>query len=113
MNALKKSFSGLLQLNETENKIRHHPDRPLPNSQVELELKLRNRTVYVKGFPTTTDVTLDKLLHFFEKYSSTDNKQMKKQFKTKDFYGSVVVVSPNEEKAREFVENLNMMMDQF
>jgi len=105
MNALKKSFSGLLQLNETENKIRRHPDRLLPNSQAELELILRNRTVYVKGFPQTSDVTLDKLLQFFEKYGSTDNIQMKKQFKTKDFNGSVFVVFPSQEKAREFVEN--------
>ncbi len=105
MNALKKSFSGLLQLNETENKIRRHPDRLLPNSQAELELTLRNRTVYVKGFPQTSDVTLDKLLQFFEKYGSTDNIQMKKQFKTKDFNGSVFVVFPSQEKAREFVEN--------
>ncbi len=66
-NALKNSVSGLLQINETENKIRRHPDRPVPNSQAELELALRNRTVYVKGFPKTTDVTIDKLLTFFER----------------------------------------------
>jgi lupus La protein len=67
MNALKNSVSGLLELNETENKIRRHPKLPLPNSQAELELALRNRTVYVKGFPKTDDVNIDKLLIFFEK----------------------------------------------
>ena len=66
-NALKNSVSGLLQINETDNKIRRHPNRPLPNSQAELELALRNRTVYVKGFPKSADVTIDKLLTFFEK----------------------------------------------
>ncbi|CAF3614935.1 unnamed protein product [Rotaria sp. Silwood1] len=65
MNALKNSFSGLLQLNEIENKIRRHPNRSLPNSQAELELALKNRTIYVKGFPQTDDVTLDKLFNFF------------------------------------------------
>jgi lupus La protein len=105
MNALKKSLSGLLELNETEHKIRRHPNRQLPNSQAELELSLRNRTVYVKGFPTTEDVTLDKLLQFFEKYGSTDNIQMRKQFKSKDFNGSVFVVFPTDEKTREFIEN--------
>ncbi|CAF1447226.1 unnamed protein product [Adineta steineri] len=104
MNSLKKSLSGLLQLDDIENKIRRHPDRPLPKSQAELELTLQNRTVYVQGFPKTADVTLDKLLHFFEKYGSTDNIQMKKQFKTKDFNGSAYVVFPSEEKAREFLE---------
>jgi len=105
MNALKKCSSGLLQLNETENKIRRHPDRLLPNSQVELELTFQKRTVFVKGFPKTDDITLDKLLEFFDKYGSTDNIHMKKQFKTKDFSGSVFVVFPSEEKAREFVGN--------
>lgn len=103
INALKKSLSGLLQLHEDEPKIRRHPDRPLPRSQGELESALRNRTVYVQGLSQATGVTLDKLLHFFEKYGSTDNIQMRKQPKTKDFAGSVFVVFPNEEKAREFV----------
>jgi lupus La protein len=67
INALKSSVSGLLQIDESENKIRRHPDRPIPNSHAELELALRNRTVYVKGFPKTDDVTIDKLLTFFEK----------------------------------------------
>jgi len=67
IDALKNSVSGLLQINETENKIRRHPERPLPNSQAELELSLRNRTVYVKGFPKTDDINIDKLLQFFEK----------------------------------------------
>lgn len=105
INALKKSSSGLLELNEMDNKIRRNPDRPLPNSQAELELTLKNRTAFVKGFPKTENVTLDKLLLFFEKYGSTDNIQMKKQFKTKDFNGSVFVVFPTEDKARQFVEN--------
>ncbi|UJR13382.1 hypothetical protein I4U23_000398 [Adineta vaga] len=105
MNALKNSVSGLLQLDESENKIRRHPDRPIPNSQAELELALRDRTVCVEGFPPTDDVTLDKLLQFFEKYGSTDNIQMKKKYKSKDFSGSVFAVFPNEKKAREFVEN--------
>ena len=67
IDALKTSFSGLLQIDEAENKIRRNPNRPVPNSQAELELGLRNRTVYVKGFPKTDDVTIDKLLTFFEK----------------------------------------------
>jgi lupus La protein len=67
IDALKNSFSGLLQIDEGENKIRRDPTRPVPNSQAELELALRNRTVYVKGFPKTDDVTIDKLLTFFEK----------------------------------------------
>jgi len=106
INALKNSVSGLLQIDENENKIRRHPDRPLPISQAELELSLRNRTVYVKGFPKTTDVSMDKLLVFFEKFGSIESVQMKKQFKSKDFNGAAFVVFTNEEKAREFVEKI-------
>ena len=65
--ALKNSVSGLLQIDEAENKIRRHPERPVPGSQAELELASRSRTVYVKGFPKTEDITIDKLLVFFEK----------------------------------------------
>lgn len=67
INALKMSSSGLMEINEAENKIRRHPERSLPNSQAELELALRNRTVYVKGFPKTVDLTIDQLISFFEK----------------------------------------------
>ncbi|CAF0776413.1 unnamed protein product [Rotaria sp. Silwood1] len=104
INALKKSISGLLQIDEPQNRIRRHPERTLPNSQAELELRLRNRTVYVKGFPKTDDVTIDQLLNFFEKFGSIESVQMKKQFKSKDFNGAAFVVFSSDEKAREFVE---------
>ncbi|CAF0734195.1 unnamed protein product [Rotaria sordida] len=104
INALKKSISGLIQIDEAENKIRRRPERPLPNSQAELELMLRNRTVYVKGFPKTADITIDKLLSFFEQFGSIESVQMKKQFKSKDFNGAAFVVFSSDEKAREFVE---------
>jgi hypothetical protein len=38
-------------MHETENKIRHHAECPLPNSQAELELTLRNCIVYVEAIP--------------------------------------------------------------
>jgi len=104
INALKGSSSGLLQIDESENKIRRQPDRPLPNSYTELELALRNRTVFVKGFPKTDDVTIDKLLIFFEQFGPVESVQMKKQFKSKDFNGAAFVVFPAEDKAREFIE---------
>ncbi|UJR33981.1 hypothetical protein I4U23_021397 [Adineta vaga] len=103
-NALKNSVSGLLQIDEAEHKVRRHPGRTLPNSQAELELALRNRTVYVKGFPKTADVTMEKLLSFFEQFGSIESVQMKKQFKSKDFGGAAFVVFSTEEKAREFIE---------
>ena len=67
LGALKNSVSGLLQIDEDTHRIRRHPQRPVPSSQAELELALRNRTVFVKGFPKSEEVTIDKLLQFFEK----------------------------------------------
>ena len=104
MNALQKSLSGLLELDQTENQIRRHPNRPIPISDSELQQLLKNRTVYVEGFPITSEVTLDKLFEFFEKYGSTDNIQMKRS-KDKEFTGGVSVVFPTDETARQFVEN--------
>ncbi|CAF1571576.1 unnamed protein product [Didymodactylos carnosus] len=104
MNALKQSFSGLLQLNESENKIRRDPTKPIPGSQQELESLLKNRTVYVKGFPKSSSITLDNLLQFFEKYGSTDNIQMHRHFKTKEFNGAAFVVFPTDKDAIKFVE---------
>jgi len=105
MNALKRSFSGLLQLDEKENKIRRDPSKPIPASQAELEQLLRNRTVYVKGFPknSPSQIKLDDLLIFFEKYGATDNIQMQRNFKTKEFNGCVFVVFPTDEEAKHFV----------
>lgn len=104
VSALKKSLSGLLQIDESGEKIRRDPSRPVPASQAELELALRNRTVFVKGFPKTAEVTIDKLLEFFEQFGSIESVQMKKQFKSKDFSGAAFVVFPTEDKAKEFVE---------
>ena len=67
VSALKKSVSGLLQIDESGGKIRRDPTRPVPGSQAELELALRNRTVFVKGFPKTAEVNIDKLIEFFER----------------------------------------------
>lgn len=72
INALKKSQSGLLEIDESENRIRRQPDRPVPKSQADLELALRSRTVYVKGFPTTNDINIDQLLLFFERCVSIE-----------------------------------------
>lgn len=104
LNALDKSQSGLLELDRINNRIRRHPDRPIPSNEKEFQQLLNNRTVYVQGFSTLTDVTLDQLLQFFDKYGSTDDIQMKRS-KDRLFTGCVSVVFPTEETARQFVEN--------
>lgn len=102
--ALKKSQSGLIEIDENDKKIRRDPKRPVPSSQAELDLALRTRTVFVKGFPKSDAVNIDKLLVFFEKFGSIESIQMKKQFKSKDFSGAVFVVFSTEEKAKDFID---------
>lgn len=104
INAMKKSRSGLIEIHEEDKKLRRHPNHPVPGSQAELDLALRTRTVFVKGFPKTDDVNIDKLLNFFEKFGSVESVQMKKQFKSKDFSGAVFVVFATEERAKEFID---------
>lgn len=85
INAMKKSDSGLVEIDEKEQKLRRNPGRPVPASHAELELALRTRTVYVKGFPKSEDITIDKLLVFFEKFVVLVDSFEKKMFNSPRF----------------------------
>lgn len=67
MDALKKSKSGLMELCESESKIRRSVDKPIPEETAERTAELKARTAYCKGFPKE-GTNLDKLLAFFKDY---------------------------------------------
>lgn len=50
------------------------------------------------------DVTLDQLQEFFEKYGPVENVHMRKNFKTKQFKGSVFVIFTKKEDAQKFID---------
>jgi lupus La protein len=71
LESLKKSDSGLLEVDEEKLRIRRSPSKPLPevDDATAAQAKL---SVYVKGFEKEK-TTLDDLLQFFEKYENVVN----------------------------------------
>ena len=55
--ALSKSKAELMEISEDKTKIRRSPNKPLPEVTDEYKNDVKNRSVYIKGFPT--DATLD------------------------------------------------------
>ncbi|XP_076445112.1 lupus La protein-like [Babylonia areolata] len=99
--ALKKSSSGLMEVNEDLTKIRRCPEKPLPDNTKERREELSARSVYVKGFPE--DSTLDGLMDYFEQYGKIDTILMRRHKPTKEFKGSVFVTFNNTEDEDKFL----------
>lgn len=100
MSAMKKSTSGLIEVNEEGKKIRRSPDKPMPEQTKERKDDLKVRSLYVKGFPV--DQTLDTLIEFFEKAGTTEQVKMRKDIDGK-FKGSCFVVYNSVESAKKFL----------
>ncbi|KAG5676154.1 hypothetical protein PVAND_006003 [Polypedilum vanderplanki] len=102
-----KSSNGLVQVSEDKQKIRRHPENPLPEFNEERRKELQARTAYAKGFPL--DSTMNTLLEYFKNnFDKVENVMMRKYYcpKTKVylFKGSVYVLFSNKENAEEFVQ---------
>lgn len=99
--ALHKSDEGLIEISEDETKIRRHPERPIPEQNEEHRKEVMSRTVYLKGFPTTTEMS--ELIDFFLPYEKAVNivlrKYHDKPTKTYIFKGSVFVTFATKEQA--------------
>ncbi|CAI9718595.1 La homolog [Octopus vulgaris] len=98
---IKKSKSGLMEVNEDSTKIRRSTAKPLPENTRERREEMSNRTLYVKGFPD--DVSLDDLMTFFAKFGELENLVMKKNG-SKKFTGSAFVVFLEKDKLEEFLK---------
>ncbi|GAB1604810.1 lupus La protein-like [Argonauta hians] len=99
--AIKKSKSGLMEVNEDSTKIRRSSEKPLPENTRERREEMSNRTLYVKGFPV--NLTLDDLMQFFEKYGELESLVMKKNG-DKTFKGSAYVVFMQKDKLENFLK---------
>lgn len=104
--ALRKSTNNILEIHEDNEKIRRVPSRPLPVFNDEVKEETVKRTVYCKGFPR--NVELDELLEFYKQYGPYETVLMRffhdKESQKQGFKGSVYVVFPTAEKAKEFRE---------
>lgn len=102
LKSLKESTSGLLEINETDKKVRRSIQKPLPENAPEFEITLKKNTVYVKGFPQT--MVLDELYSFFEKYGKVLQIFMRRFPATRQFKGSVFVTFDKNEDMLAFLE---------
>jgi len=100
INALKKSTSNLLEIDEEKKKIRRA--KPLPENLTEFDTIIKQNTVYVKGFPT--DLNLDTLISFFETYGKVLQVFMRRFPSTKQFKGSVFVTFGSNEELKAFLD---------
>merc|ERR1712080_708555 len=72
MSSLKKGGSGLMEVDDDNQKIRRCPTLPLPEWNDARRQELMDNTVYVKGFEKT-ETTLDDLLEYFGKFPNVLN----------------------------------------
>ncbi|XP_054743773.1 la protein homolog [Anastrepha obliqua] len=106
IDALIKSEEGLLEISEDKQKLRRHPERPIPEHNEEQRKEIQSRTAYAKGFPLET--TMSELIDFFAPYEKvlhiTMRKYLDKPSKSYKFKGSVFVTFDKKEQAQDFIE---------
>ena len=99
--ALSKSKVELMEISEDKTKIRRSPSKPLPEVTDEYKNDVKNRSVYIKGFPT--DAALDDIKEWLEDEGQVLNIQMRRTLH-KALKGSVFAVFDSIESAKMFVE---------
>ncbi|XP_057304678.1 lupus La protein homolog B-like [Hydractinia symbiolongicarpus] len=102
--ALKKSDSGLLEINDVDFKVRRSPDKPLPDHSDPMVRKASKlKTLYMKGFPDT--YTLDNIQEFFDKL---EVKSIFIKLRTNDerkFKGSIFIEFTTQEEAEKLLND--------
>ncbi|ELW64949.1 Lupus La protein like protein [Tupaia chinensis] len=93
--ALSKSKAELMEISEDKTKIRRSPSKPLPEVTDEYKNDVKNRSVYIKGFPT--DATLDDIKEWLEGKGEILNIQMRRTLQ-KAFKGSIFAVFENNDQ---------------
>lgn len=102
-----KSANGIVELSEDKEKLRRHPDNPLPEFNEARRKELMHRTAYAKGFPL--DSTMSTILQYInENFEKVENVIMRKYFnqteKNYHFKGSIFILFETKEAAEEFVK---------
>lgn len=108
VDAIEKSDEGLIEISEDREKLRRHPERPVPELNEEKRKEIYGRTVYVKGFASEDGTQMSELLEFFEPFEKITNIVMRKYHdkatKKYLFKGSVLVTFANKEQCAEFLK---------
>uniref|UniRef100_A0A182M090 Lupus La protein n=1 Tax=Anopheles culicifacies TaxID=139723 RepID=A0A182M090_9DIPT len=107
VDAIAKSDEGLIEISEDREKLRRHPERPLPEMNEERRQELFARTVYVKGFAPQDGTTMNELVEFFQPYEKVTNilmrKYLDKPTKKYLFKGSLFVTFADKEHCEKFL----------
>lgn len=108
VDAIEKSDEGLIEVSEDREKLRRHPERPLPEQNEETRKEVYGRTVYVKGFAPEEGTQMSELLEFFEPFEKITNIVMRKYHdkatKKYLFKGSVFVTFATKDHCAEFLK---------
>ncbi|KAH7958634.1 hypothetical protein HPB49_003595 [Dermacentor silvarum] len=107
--ALRKSTSQLLEINDDGTKVRRSPARPVPENSEEHKKKLDELSVFVRGFPPTA--TIDELLEFFGQFGDCVGVFMRRYRNTRAFRGSVFATFSTKEEADAFLAKESVKFD--
>lgn len=105
--AVKKSPNTILEVDETNEKIRRKPDHVVPVANSEFLNDMIERSVYCKGFSKTT--TMDELLDFAATFGdNTITKVTPRRLKNKEFKGSLYFTFNTKEQADIFLKQASV-----
>lgn len=101
--AVKNATDSLLEVDETNKKIRRAPDSVVPVADQEFLNELIDRSVYCKGFPKTA--TMDELLEFASTFGDqVITKVTPRRLKTKEFKGTLYFTFNTKDQAEQFLK---------
>eukprot|EP00111_Clytia_hemisphaerica_P008386 TCONS_00024474-protein len=105
--ALKKSDSGLLEINETDFKIRRSKDKPVPDLDDPMVVKTKKmKTLYMKGFPK--DYTMDQISDFLREHGAESVFIKMRKRDDFEFKGSIFTELQTQEQADAFLEKKDL-----
>lgn len=101
--AVKNDSDSILEVDETNEKIRRKPDSAVPIADQEFLNELIERSIYCKGFPKTA--TMDELLEFAASFGDkVITKVTPRRLKTKEFKGTLYFTFNSKEEAEKFLK---------
>lgn len=103
VSAIKNATQSILEVDDSNEKIRRKPDSSVPVADQEFLNELIERSVYCKGFPKTA--TMDELLDYAATFGDkVITKVTPRRLKTKAFKGTLYFTFSSKEQAEKFLK---------
>lgn len=100
--AVKNSTDSILEVDETNDKIRRKPDKAVPVANQEFLNEMIERSIYCKGFPKKA--TMDELLEYAATFGNKITKVTPRRLKNKEFKGTLYFTFSTKEYAEKFLK---------